>query len=77
MKKLKTLLPPEERILDIGWNDKGELLLCIRYFEGDEGSVYNGALPFSRFSTTLTNVDDLERIARIHFGIEYPSPVDC
>ena len=76
MKKLKELLPPEERILDVGWNDDGQLLLCIRYFEGDEGLTYNGALPFSLFSTTLTNFDDLEREARIHFGIEYPSTND-
>jgi len=74
MKKLKKLLPPEERILDIGWNDDGQLLLCIKYFEGDEN--YNGALPFSLFSSSMQTLDDLEREARIYFGIEYPSPDD-
>ena len=76
-KKLKKLLPSEKRILDVGWNDEGELLLCIRYFDGDENFTYNGVLPFSLFSTTLTNFDELENIARSHFGIEYPLPEDC
>ena len=74
MKKLKKLLPPEERILDVGWNDDGQLLLCIKYFDGDEN--YNGALPFSFFSSSIQTLDDLEREVRIHFGIEYPSPDD-
>jgi len=74
MKKLKKLLPPEKRILDIGWNDDGQLLLCIKFFDGDEN--YNGALPFSLFSSSMQTWDDLEREARIHFGVEYPSPDD-
>jgi len=76
MQKQKKLLPPEKRIIDVGWNDKGELSLCIRYFEGDDDLIYNGALPFSNFSTTLTNFDDLEREASIHFGTEYSLPKD-
>jgi len=74
MKKLKKILPPDERLLDVGWNDDGQLLLCIKYFDGGEN--YNGALPFSLFSTSMQTLDDLEREARIHFGIDYPLPSD-
>jgi hypothetical protein len=70
--KRKTMLPPEKRVIDVGWNDDDELLLCFKYFEG--GGKYDGFFPFSYFSASLKNFDDLKREIVTHFGTEFPLP---
>ena len=68
----KTLLPPEERILDVGWTDDGRLVLCFKYFEAP--GQYDGYFPFSFFDPPLVTLEELDTEIVKHFGTELALP---
>jgi len=55
-----TLLPPEERTLAIGHTPDGELFLVAKFVKTENG-IDGQAIPFSRFSETITSLADVER----------------
>lgn len=74
MLQRKTLLPPEDRTLAVGWTDDGRLVLCFKFFEGPE--IYDGFMPFSFFDPPLATLEELENEIVKHFGMEYSVPND-
>jgi hypothetical protein len=78
--KKRTLLPPEQRIIEVGiHDDTGLLWILFKYFEGS--AEYDGCFPFLFFSSsncapTIAKLRDLERDVVNHFGTEYSLPDD-
>ena len=66
MKTLQNLLPPEERTLHIGHTSDGNLFIVAKFIEPADG-IDGHAIPFSRFSETITSLADLERYIVDHF----------
>ena len=69
MQKQKKLLPPEDRVLGVGWTDDGRLVLCFKYFE--TADKYDGYFPFSFFDPPLVTLKELEDEIVKHFGTDY------
>ncbi len=65
----KTLLPPEQRVLAVGWTDGGQLVLCFKYFAAP--GEYDGFFPFSFFDPPLKTLNELEVEIVKHFGMDY------
>jgi hypothetical protein len=70
----KTLLPLEQRIIEVGYNDAGFLVLLCKYFEGE--AEFDGCIPFTYFCSphckpSIRILDDLERDMVNLFGREY------